>query len=408
MSTNSIKDDNPYYQGQDAYQILGVPRGSDVKTIKAAFKKQVATWHPDKFPDNPNKRQEGELRMQKINRAWFCLGDDDRKRRYDQYGEAGVGTSAASEEQLKNNGGPGFSGFGGGGGQAVDIGDMGDIFDAFFNRGGGGGGFGGAGFGGGGNARGARRATNGPQRGEDLEAEVDIPFMTGVFGGKETIKIRRTEECKTCKGSGTKPGTKVKTCSVCQGQGAVSQMQRTPFGVFSQQMVCPQCKGQGQEVEEYCGTCRGKGTTLEMADVSLNVPAGVETGSVLRVKDAGNSGRRGGPRGDLLVQLRVQADRRFRREGIDILTEEEISYYDAVLGTTLSTETVDGKMEVKINPGTQPNQKLRIRGAGVPRLGGAPGQRGDAIITVKVKIPTSIGEKEQELVKQIASLYGKK
>lgn len=396
---SSASDNNPYYKGMDSYAILEIPKSADKKEIKSAYKKMVSKWHPDKFPDDEAKKIEGGLRMEKINRAYFCIGDDDRKRRYDQYGEQGVGTSAASEDQLKAAGGPGGfgGGFGGGGGGAVDVQDISDIFDAFF------GGAGGPSRGGmRGGPGGARRTANAPIPGDDLQVEVEIPFMTGVFGGQEKIRVRRLEECNTCTGSGVKPGAKVKTCSTCGGNGVVNNMQRTPFGVFNNAVACPNCRGSGQEIEEFCPTCRGKGATSETKEVVVRIPAGIESGTSLRVRDAGNSGKRGGPRGDLFVQLSVKRDAKFKRDGTEIYSEEEISYYDAILGTTIKADTVDGKLDVKIPSGTQPEQKLRLRGKGAPKLGNAD-VRGDAFITVKVKIPSNVSGKEKELIEQIAS-----
>ena len=392
-----------FYKGMDAYQVLEVQKNADQKEIKRAYRKCVAKWHPDKFPDDEEKKREGGLRMEKINRAFYCLGDDDRKRRYDQYGEQGVGTSAASEDQLKAAGGPGMGGFGGGAyGQQVDVGDISDIFDAFF---GGAGGGGGGGFGGAAGRRTSRNA-NAPVAGDDLQVEVEVPFMSVVTGSQEKVRIRRLEECGTCTGTGVKPGSKINTCSTCGGKGVVNNMQRTPFGVFNNMQTCPNCRGTGQEIEEYCTTCRGKGSVSETKEVVIRVPAGVESGISLRVRDAGNAGRRGGPRGDLFVQIRVKRDPRFRREGTEIYTEEEISYVGAILGTTVEAETVDGKVEVKIPPGTQPDQKLRLRGKGIPRLGTE--ERGDQYITVKVGIPKEVSGKEKELIEQVAALEGTK
>ena len=401
MHMSSKQDDNPYYRGQDAYQILEVPRTADKNEIKKAYRKAVATWHPDKFPDDEEKKKEGGMRMEKINRAWFCLGDDDRKRRYDQFGEQGVGTSAASEEQMKAGGGSPFGPGMGGMGGAVDVNDISDIFDAFF-----GGAVGGARGGGGGASRQRQRNPNAPIPGDDMQVDVEIPFMTAIFGGSEKIKIRRLEECGTCTGSGVKPGSKVSSCSTCGGQGVVNNMQRTPFGVFNNVQTCPNCRGSGQEIDEYCPTCKGKGATFETRDVIIRVPAGVEAGVTLRVRDSGNAGKRGGPRGDLFVQVSVKRDPKFRRDGIDIFTDEEISYVDAILGTTIKADTVDGKMDVKIPAGVQPDQKIRLRGKGAPKIGSET--RGDAFMTVKVKIPQSVSGKEKELIEQIAELNNKK
>jgi molecular chaperone DnaJ len=241
--------------------------------------------------------------------------------------------------------------------------------------------------------------------GEDMQVEVMIPFMTSLFGGSEKIKIRRLEECGTCTGNGIKPGSKVNTCNACRGKGVVNNIQRTPFGDFSDIVSCPNCRGSGQEIEDYCTTCKGKGNTFETKEIVLRIPAGVEAGVTLRVRDSGNAGKKGGPRGDLFVQVAVKNDPKFRREGMDIFTNEEISYFDAILGTTISADTVDGKMEVKIPSGTQPDQKIRIRGKGAPKLGSEV--RGDAFLTVKVKIPSNIFGKEKELIEQIAELSGK-
>ena len=244
------------------------------------------------------------------------------------------------------------------------------------------------------------------QIGEDLQIEHTIPFMTAIFGGQEGVSVRRLDTCGTCKGNGIKPGAKVKTCSSCKGQGMVNNMQRTPFGVFQNVQTCPNCRGSGEEVEEYCPTCRGRGATSNVENVNVKIPAGVETGTALRIREAGNAGLRGGPRGDLYVTLNVRRDPKFRREAADIYTEEDISYVDAILGCTVKADTVDGKMDLKVPAGTQPDQKLRIKGKGAPRLG--TDVRGDQIVTVKVKIPVNVSGKEKELVEQISELSKKK
>jgi molecular chaperone DnaJ len=242
--------------------------------------------------------------------------------------------------------------------------------------------------------------------GDDLQVAVEIPFLTAVFGGQEKVRVRRMETCTTCTGTGIKPGAKVKTCGVCSGRGAVTNMQRTPFGVFSNVQTCANCRGSGQEVEEYCPSCKGKGAVAESKEVVMKIPAGVESGNSLRIREAGNSGLRGGPRGDLFVELRVKKDPKFRRDNTEIYTEEEISYTDAILGCTIKADTVDGKTEIKVPAGTQPEQKLRLKGKGVPRMG--TDVRGDQFVTVKIKIPTSVSGKEKELIEQIAELSKKK
>ena len=230
--------------------------------------------------------------------------------------------------------------------------------------------------------------------------------MTSIFGGTERLRVRRMEQCKTCSGSGVKPGAKVRQCTTCNGQGATVRIQRTPLGAIQNVQPCPTCRGTGQEIEEYCGSCRGKGTTVEVREVDVRVPAGVDVGTTLRVRDAGNSGRKGNRRGDLYVQIKIRDDPRFKREGTTIYTEEEVAYTDAILGTVMQIDTVDGRTEIRIPAGTQPNQKLRIRGKGAPQLGNSEA-RGDQIITMKVRIPTSLSDKERDLIQQLASLQKK-
>lgn len=228
--------------------------------------------------------------------------------------------------------------------------------------------------------------------------------MTSIFGGQEKIRVRRMEGCTTCTGTGVKPGAKVRQCSSCNGKGVVNNMQRTPFGVFQNVVTCPSCKGNGQQVDEYCPKCNGKGLNSETQEVVVRIPAGLPPGTSLRVRGAGNDGRRGGPRGDLFVVVNVKRDEKFERDGLDILTNEEITYADAILGATIKVDTVDGKLDVKVPPGTQPDQKLRLRNKGVPKLG-TEDFRGDQYITIKVKIPQLVSGKEKALVEEIATLY---
>lgn len=403
MTLHASPSDNPYYPGMDVYQILEVPRSASAKDIKSAFRKQVMKWHPDRFPNDPEKKKEGGLRMEKINRAYYILEDEDRKRRYDKFGDAGVGTSAASEEQLRASGGPdeGFS-FGGGGAEEGEGGGMEDLFESLF--GGGGGGLGGI-FGGmGGGQRQKRRASTAPVAGEDLRAELKIPFMAAVFGGQQRVKVKRTETCNSCMGSGAKPGSKARKCSACQGHGMVNNVQRTPFGMMQQVEACSACAGSGEQMDDPCASCRGKGALSEMQEVTIKVPAGIEDGTTLRIRDGGSAGKRGGSRGDLFVTVSVLADPRFKRDGADIHSEVEVSYVDAILGTAAQADTVDGVTEVKIPGGSQPGQQLRLKGKGAPKLGGSG--RGDAFITIKVKIPGAVAGKEKELLQQIAQLKG--
>lgn len=308
------------------------------------------------------------------------------------FGEQGVGTSAASDQQA---GSP----FGGGGfGQEVDLSD---IFDSFF---GGGGGMGG-GFGGG--ATRGRTRTRGPVVGDDLRFDLEIDFKTAVFGGEEKVRIRHLETCGTCSGSGVKPGSKISTCSMCNGSGVTMQVTQTPLGNFQTQQVCPKCRGTGQEIEEYCGTCGGEGLTQKSKQIKVTIPAGVEDGNKLRVRGEGDAGPKGGPSGDLYIYLKVKEDDTFRRDGPEIYSDEKISFVDAILGASVKTPVVDGEVTIKVPPGTQPGQVMRLKGNGAPRLGNA-NVRGDHYVTMNVEIPKNLSKEEEDLIQKLKEIQDKK
>lgn len=370
----------------DFYGILGVSRSADAKEIKGAYRKLAKQYHPD-----ANKGTDTTEKFQEINRAYEVLNNPDLKKKFDMYGAAGVGTSAASDQQA---GSP----FGGPGGFGQEV-DLGDIFDSFF---GGGGGMGG---GGGGRGRGGR--TRGPVAGDDLRFDLEIEFKTAVFGGEEKVRIRHLEKCDTCEGSGVRPGAKVTTCNVCNGMGVTMQVTRTPLGNFQTQQTCSACRGTGQKVEEYCGTCSGQGMVSKTKQIKVTIPPGVEDGNKLRVRGEGDAGPSGGPSGDLYIFLRVKEDSKFRREGPEIYSEESISYVDAILGASIKTPVVDGDVTIKVPPGTQPGQVMRLRGNGAPRLGNAD-SRGDHYVTMNVEIPKDLSKEEKELIEKLQELRSKK
>ncbi|KAL7477048.1 hypothetical protein ACHAW6_002866 [Cyclotella cf. meneghiniana] len=371
---------------RDFYSILGVSRSADKSEIKSAYRKLAKKLHPDA---NPGKDTTQEF--QDINRAYEVLGDEEKRKKYDMFGEAGVGSSAASE-----GGGPyGYgSPFGGGFSQEVDLGD---IFDTFFGGGGGPSGFGGRG-------RGRR---SGPVAGDDLRFDLELDFKKAVFGGEEKVRIRHLETCGTCSGSGVKPGAKVTTCSACNGVGVTMQVTRTPLGNFQTQQTCASCRGTGQKVEEYCGTCSGEGTVSKTKQIKVDIPPGVEDGNKLRVRSEGDAGPNGGPAGDLYIFLKVKSDPKFRREGPEIYSDATISYIDAILGTSLKVPVVDGEVTIKVPPGTQPEQVMRLKGNGAPILGNAS-NRGDHYVTMKVEIPSNVSKEEKELVEKLQKLQDKK
>ena len=318
------------------------------------------------------------------------LKDPDLKQKYDTFGEQGIGTSAASDATA----GSPFGGGGGGYGQEVDLGD---IFDSFF--GGGGGGMGGG-------RGGGRQQRTGPVVGDDLRFDLEIDFKVAVFGGEEKVRIRHQETCDTCTGNGVKPGSKVSTCSTCGGQGVTVQVTRTPLGNFQTQQACPSCRGTGQRIEEYCSPCGGQGVNQKTKQIKVTIPPGVEDGNKLRVRGEGDAGPNGGPAGDLYIFLRVKEDKVFRREGPEIYSEENISYVDAILGNSVKTPVVDGEVTIKIPPGTQPGQVMRLKGNGAPKLGN-PNQRGDHYVTVNIEIPKDVSKEEEALVNKIKELREK-
>lgn len=359
---------------RDLYETLGIPRGSDARVIKRAFREKARKWHPD-VNDSPD----AEAKFQEISQAYATLSDPEKKARYDQFGDAGIGMG------------------GGTGGAGVEV-NLEDIFDSFF-----GGGVGGSRSGG---FSGQARTRSGPIQGDDLRADLELDFRTACFGGRERVRITHLEKCTRCSGSGVKPGAKVRTCSTCNGAGVVMQVTRTPLGNFQTQTVCPDCRGSGQSVDELCSTCGGQGVQRKSKQVSVNIPCGVDTGNKLRVAGEGDAGLRGGAAGDLYIFLNVKSDGKFKRNGVDIYSELDVSVVDAILGGSRETETLDeDALEVIIPPGTQPGTKLRLKGKGVPGLS-KPSQRGTLFVTINVKIPTGLSDEETELVEKLKALQG--
>lgn len=356
---------------RDYYEILGVSRDADKEEIKRAYRRLARKYHPD-----VNKEAGAEERFKEINRAYEVLSEPEVRARYDRFGEAGVSSGA---------GAGGFQDFG-------DMGGFADIFESFFS------GFGGV------SGQTARRRT-GPVRGDDLRLDLKLEFREAIFGGEREIRINHLETCATCGGTGAKPGTRPRTCSTCGGSGQVRRATRTPFGSFTQVSVCPTCNGSGQMIEDKCESCGGNGQRQETKKLKINIPAGVDNGTRLRVSGEGDAGQRGGPAGDLYVYLFVNEDAEFRREGINILSELKISYLQAILGCRLEVNTVDEPQELVIPPGTQPGKVLILEGKGVPRLGN-PVSRGDHLITIQVDIPTKVSAEERELLEKLAKLRG--
>jgi molecular chaperone DnaJ len=326
-----------------------------------------------------NKESGAEERFKEINRAYEVLSEPEVRARYDRFGEGGVSGAAAA--------GAGFQ----------DMGDMGgfaDIFESIFS-----------GFAGAPGGQPQQRRRGGPVRGDDLRLDLKLDFREAVFGGEKEIRISHLETCEVCNGSGAKSGTRPRTCSTCSGSGQVRRVTRTPFGSFTQVSTCPTCDGSGTVVEDKCDACDGKGANQVTKKLKINVPAGVDNGTRLRISQEGDAGQRNGPPGDLYVYLFVNEDEEFHREGININSEIKISYLQAILGCRLEVNTVDGPVELIIPSGTQPNTVMKLENRGVPRLGN-PVSRGDHLLTVLIDIPTKIIPEERELLEKLAKIKG--
>lgn len=354
---------------RDYYDVLGVSRSADQDEIKRAYRRLARKYHPD-----VNKDPGAEDTFKEINRAYEVLSEPEIRARYDRFGEAGVGGAAAG-------GYPDFS----------EVGGFADLFESFFG-----------GFGGGAAQAGRRRS---PTRGDDLRLDLKLDFKEAIFGGEKEIKISHLETCGACKGSGAKPGTRPSACGTCGGTGQVRRATRTPFGSFTQVSACPTCNGSGEVIEDRCESCGGSGQIQETKKLKITIPAGVDNGTRLRVSSEGDAGLRGGPAGDLYVYLFVSEDPAFKRDGINILSDLRISYLQAILGSKLSIDTVDGPVELEIPAGTQPGTVLTLENHGVPKLGN-PVSRGDHLITVQVNIPTRLKPEERELVEKLAEIRG--
>ena len=352
----------------DFYQILGVSRDADANTLKSAYRKLARQYHPD-----VNKDPGAEDKFKEIGKAYEALADPETRARYDQFGEAGIGGAAGMPDM-------------------GDMGGFGDLFETFFN------GFGGQ------SSQGGRSQRRGPQQGDDLRYDLNIDFKDAIFGQQREINIPHLETCEVCRGTGAKPGTGPTTCTTCGGSGQVRRATRTPFGNFTQVAECPTCNGSGQIIADPCTSCGGNGVKQVRKKLRINIPAGVDSGTKLRVSGEGNVGLKGGPPGDLYVFIKVKNDPNLKREGINIYSEISVSYLQAILGDTVDIMTVDGKVNLKIPSGTQPNSTLSLENKGVPRLGN-PVARGNHQVLVKVKLPTRITEDERNLLEDLASKY---
>lgn len=351
---------------RDYYEVLGVNKGATDAELKKAYRKMAVKYHPDQNPDNA----EAEAKFKEVNEAYEVLSDSGKKAQYDQFGHA------AFEQGMGGGGGGGFYG-----GQDFDM-DLGDIFGSMF-----GGGFGG----------GARR--NGPRRGNDVNVNIQLTFEEAIFGCTKEISVAIVDECDTCHGTGAKAGTHAETCPRCNGTGQERVVQQSMFGAVTSVRTCSQCRGTGKLIKEPCTTCRGVGKTRKTKKFEVNIPKGIDNGQTIRLSGKGEIGERGGGYGDLLVTVYVQADRVFTRKGTDIYCDVPISFVQAALGGEIVIKTIDGEERYTVKPGTQPETTVTLRGVGVPFLR-KPNTRGNQIVTLKVKIPTSLTSRQKELLKE--------
>lgn len=361
---------------RDYYEVLGVAKDASADEIKKAFRRKAVELHPDKEGGD-------EAKFKEVNEAYEVLKDQSKRQRYDQFGHAGVGGASG--------GGNPYGGYGGEwSGQNVnfDFGDLGlgDIFGSFF---------------GGGSSRGQGQRQ---ARGNDVETRIDITFEQAVFGTEETISLSMDDTCSHCKGGGAEPGYELKTCDTCKGSGQVVTATRTIFGNIQQAAVCPTCHGNGKIPEKNCSVCGGKGTERRSQKISLKIPAGIDDGATIRLREHGEA-TQGGPKGDLYVHIRVKAHKEFTREGDLILSEAHVDMIDAALGCELDVDTVDGEVRMKVPAGTQSGTDFKLSGHGVPHIRSE--SRGAHIVTIVVDTPTNLNRDQKALLEQLKQSGGK-
>lgn len=360
---------------RDYYEVLGVDKNADKKTIKKAYRKLAMKYHPD-----VNHEEGAEEKFKELSEAYGVLSDDEKRKRYDQFGHAGM--DGFSQEDIFNNINfeDIFNGFGFGGGSQ---GGFGSIFDLF-------------GFGG---------ESSGPSgRGQDISQIVELTLEEVASGVSKDLDVRHKKKCPKCNGTRAEPGSSVKTCPQCNGAGQVKQVQNTPLGQFATVSKCPQCNGEGQHVEKPCTECHGSGLKTTTNKISINIPAGVETGTKLHVSGEGDDGIRGAPSGDLYVTIKVLKHDLFRREGQDLFYDLPISYVQACLGDSVDVPTIDGEASLNIPAGTQSGSTFKLRGEGIKSLNWSG--KGNLYVKVQVVVPKKLSAKQKEVLKEFADVSG--
>ncbi len=362
-------------QKRDYYEVLGVDKNADADTIKKAYRVLAKKYHPDMNPGDKT----AEAKFKEASEAYAVLSDSQKRQQYDQFGHAA----------FDNGAGGGAGGFGGFDFNSADFGDIfGDIFGDMF---------------GGGGSR--RSNSNGPMKGTNLRASVRITFEEAVFGCEKEIELTLKDECTKCHGTGAKPGTSPVTCSKCGGKGQIVYTQQSLFGTVRNVQTCPDCNGTGKVVKDKCPDCYGTGYISNKKKIQISIPAGIDNGQSVRIREKGEPGRNGGPRGDLLVEVIVSRHPIFQRQDYNIFSTAPVTYAQAALGGDLMIDTVDGKVVYNVKPGTQTDTKIRLKGKGVPSLQNR-NVRGDHYVTLVVQVPTGLTQSARELLKQFDEVTG--
>lgn len=355
---------------RDYYEVLGVDKSADDAALKKAYREMAKKYHPDMHPGD----KDAEAKFKEASEAYAVLSDPDKRRQYDQFGHAAF------------DGGMG----GGGGGfdfSGMDFSDLfGDIFGDFFGGG-------------------RSRNPNGPMKGSNIRTSIRIKFEEAAFGCEKEIELPLKDPCPTCGGSGAKPGTSKTTCSKCGGKGRVMMTQQSFFGMVQNVTTCPDCGGSGQIIKDKCPDCRGTGYVQKKKKIQVSVPAGIDNGQSIRIREKGEPGVNGGPRGDLLVEVIVDQHKDFTRNGYDLYSQCMISFPVATLGGEVIIETLDGRVSYEVKAGTQSGTRIRLRGKGVPSLRNKA-TRGDHYVTLVVEVPTSLSKDAKEALKEYDLLSG--
>ena len=360
---------------RDYYEVLGVSRDADDATLKKAYRQLAKKYHPDMNPGDA----EAERKFKEASEAYAVLSDPDKRRQYDQFGHAA----------FEGGGAGGAGGFGGFDFSGADFSDIfGDIFGDFF----------------GGGRRGGR-TNNGPMKGMNIRKGIRITFEEAVFGCEKEIDIILKDPCEKCHGTGAKPGTSPETCPRCGGKGQVVYTSQSFFGTVQNVQTCPDCHGSGTIIKDKCPDCAGTGYVSNKKTIQVSIPAGIDNGQSVRIRDKGEPGTNGGPRGDLLVEVTVSRHPIFQRQDMNIFSTAPISFAQAALGGDVRIKTVDGEVVYTVKPGTKTDTKVRLRGKGVPSVRN-PKVRGDQYVTLVIQTPEKLSQEAKEALKRFDALAG--